>query len=172
MPEDLMQYDLMARNALRGVIKAALEKAAGEGLPGEHHFYIAFSTSARGVQISPRLVEKYPNEMTIVLQHQFWDLDVRDDHFSIGLSFSNIPEKLVIPYSAVISFYDPTVQFGLQFEDAIEQDAIEQAPHGQDAEAGDENAEQAEASMAPEPPAETADKDSGVVSLDAFRKKK
>lgn len=165
MPEDLMHYDLMARNALRGVIKSALEKAAGEGLPGEHHFYIAFRTAGKGVEISPRLFEKYPEEMTIVLQHQFWDLDVHDDHFSIGLSFSNIPEKLVIPYSAVISFYDPTVQFGLQFDDGPD----EASATKDDLES---EAETAESAVAEEDQTDSKDKDGGVVSLDAFRKKK
>ncbi len=155
----------MARNALRGVIKSALEKAAGEGLPGEHHFYIAFKTSGKGVQISPRLREKYPDEMTIVLQHQFWDLEVRDDLFSIGLSFSNIPEKLVIPYSAVVSFYDPTVQFGLQFDDG--HDEVSSTKGELETEA-----ETAESAVSQEEPAAAKDKESGVVSLDAFRKKK
>lgn len=164
MPKDLMQYDLMARNALRGVIKAALEKAAGDGLPGEHHFYIAFRTSAKNVHISPRLVEKYPDEMTIVLQHQFWDLDVRDDHFSIGLSFSNIPEKLVVPYSAVTSFYDPTVQFGLQFEDGQDEASTADSKTSQH--------QLTEPATPAEQPAESSDKESGVVSLDSFRKKK
>lgn len=168
MAEDLMQYDLMARNALRGVIKAALQKAAGEGLPGEHHFYIAFRTAAPGVQISERLLDKYPDEMTIVLQHQFWDLEVGDDQFSIGLSFSNIPEKLVIPYKAVISFYDPTVQFGLQFDDGQTED--EQTATALQAE--QDEAEAAELAAAEEPAEPDENKSSGVVSLDAFRKKK
>jgi len=165
MPEDLMQYDLMARNALRGVIKSALEKAAGDGLPGEHHFYIAFRTSGTGVHISPRLIEKYPSEMTIVLQHQFWDLEVHDDHFSIGLSFSNIPEKLVVPYNAVISFYDPTVQFGLQFEDGHEEDQAS-------ASAQPEEAEAVSTDLNSEEPVKSEKEEGGVVSLDAFRKKK
>ncbi|MGF7161385.1 hypothetical protein FHS85_003020 [Rhodoligotrophos appendicifer] len=116
MAEDLMRYDLMAQDALRGVVKTALKRAARVGLPGEHHFYIAFDTNHPGVRISERLRKKYPDEMTIVLQHQFWSLEVYEDRFEVDLSFDNIPERLSIPLIAVKGFFDPSVQFGLQFE--------------------------------------------------------
>lgn len=116
MAEDLIRYDLLAQNALRGVIRQVLLKVLEEGLPGEHHFFVAFETNAPGVRISPRLKAQYPDEMTIVLQHQFWDLQVDDDRFSIKLSFDNVPETLVVPFAAIKGFFDPSVQFGLQFD--------------------------------------------------------
>jgi len=152
--EDLMHYDEMAQEALRGVIRKALEVAKNEGLPGEHHFYISFRTGAPGVSISDKLKAQYPEEMTIVLQHQFWDLDVREDGFSVVLTFNKIPETLVIPYSAVHAFFDPSVQFGLQFEVATPEPTEEAEPEA----------------PAPEE-APTPRGDGEVVSLDAFRKK-
>src|SRR4026207_2123735 len=116
MPEDLMRYDQLAQNALRGVVRAALRRVEKSGLPGEHHFYIAFNTKFPGVDIGERMAQRYPREMTIVLQHQYENLVVRDDRFEVELSFDNIPEKLVIPFNAVKGFLDPAVQFGLQFE--------------------------------------------------------
>ncbi|MGI9481789.1 MAG: SspB family protein [Hyphomicrobiales bacterium] len=116
MPEDLMRYDILAQQALRGVVRAALRSVERSGLPGEHHFYIAFDTGHPGTKVSDRLKRKYPEEMTIVLQHQFWGLDVGDDGFRVELSFDNIPEKMEIPFAAVKGFFDPHVQFGLQFE--------------------------------------------------------
>ncbi|MFZ3034337.1 MAG: ClpXP protease specificity-enhancing factor SspB [Parvibaculum sp.] len=154
MAEDQMHYDEMAQEALRGVIRKALEVAKNEGLPGEHHFYISFRTRAPGVSISEKLLSQYPEEMTIVLQHQFWDLDVREDGFSVVLTFNKIPETLVVPYSAVHAFFDPSVQFGLQFEVAKPDPAEEAEP---------------EAPVAEEPAAPKGEGE--VVSLDAFRKK-
>jgi hypothetical protein len=116
MSEDLMRYDLLAQQALRGVVRAALENVARDGLPGDHHFYIAFSTRAPGVQISHRLRERYAEEMTIVLQHQFYGLEVGPERFTVQLHFNNVPETLVVPFAAVKGFYDPSVQFGLQFD--------------------------------------------------------
>ncbi|MEM8685720.1 MAG: ClpXP protease specificity-enhancing factor SspB [Pseudomonadota bacterium] len=116
MPEDQMRYDLLAQQALRGVVRAALERVRVDGLPGEHHFYIAFDTTHPGSKLSDRLRRKYPEEMTVVLQHQFWGLEVRDDGFNVELSFDNIPEKLEVPFAAIRGFFDPHVQFGLQFE--------------------------------------------------------
>ncbi len=116
MPEDLMRYDLITRQALRGVVRAALERVRKDGLPGEHHFYIAFDTNHPGAKLSDRLKHKYPEEMTVVLQHQFWGLVIRDDGFSVELSFDNIPEKLEVPFASIRGFFDPHVQFGLQFE--------------------------------------------------------
>ncbi len=160
MPEDLMRYDQLARNALRGVVRAALEQVAEHGLPGEHHFYIAFDTHGEGVEISSRLLEKYPREMTIVLQHQFWELEVLEDRFSIGLSFNNIPEKLVVPYKAINSFFDPYVQFGLQFE--ADEDTLPEETQT----VPEKDPEPEKSAPEPDP-----SKEGDVVSLDAFRKK-
>ena len=116
MATDHIRYDVLARDALRGVLRRVLTDAAEHGLPGDHHFFITFLSTAPGVKLSPRLLAQYPEEMTIILQHQFWDLVVMDDRFEVGLSFGGIPERLVIPFSAIKSFFDPSVQFGLQFE--------------------------------------------------------
>ena len=158
MPEDLMRYDQLAQNALRGVVRDALRKVVKSGLPGEHHFYIQFNTKYPGVSIGERLSAKYPREMTVVLQHQFYNLDVNDERFQVELTFDNVPEKLVIPFASVKGFLDPAVQFGLQFEVVdIEEPAIEFSP------------------PEVEPQVENKiDQDSDtpkVVSLDAFRKK-
>jgi len=126
MAEDLIRYDLMVQDALRGVVKRVLTDAAREGLSGEHHFYVSFRTEAPGVRMSQRLREKYPQDMTIVLQHQFWDLGVNEHTFEVGLSFSGVPERLLVPFDALSGFFDPSVQFGLKFdltegmEDAVE----------------------------------------------------
>lgn len=113
--EDLIRYDVMVQEALLGVVRKVLQDAAKSGLPGEHHFYITFRSQAPGVRLSTRLREKYPEEMTIVLQHQFWDLIVGDHNFEVGLSFGGVPERLLVPYDALTGFYDPSVQFGLKF---------------------------------------------------------
>ena len=118
MATDHIRYDVLARDALRGVLRRVLTDAAAHGLPGEHHFFITFLSKAEGVKLSPRLLAQYPEEMTIILQHQFWDLVVTEDRFEVGLSFGGIPERLVVPFSAIKSFFDPSVQFGLQFEPA------------------------------------------------------
>ena len=114
--QDLMHYDAMAQEALRGVVKSALKRAATEGLPGAHHFYITFKTDAPGVSGPTDLLSKYPDEMTIVLQHQYWDLAPGETFFSVTLQFSGQPKRLSVPYAAVTRFYDPSVQFLLQFE--------------------------------------------------------
>src|SRR5215813_10386949 len=116
MATDHIRYDVLARDALRGVLRRVLSDAAEHGLPGEHHFFITFLSKADGVKLSPRLLAQYPEEMTIILQHQFWDLVVSEDRFEVGLSFGGIPERLSIPFNAIKSFFDPSVQFGLQFE--------------------------------------------------------
>jgi len=116
MATDHIRYDVLARDALRGVLRRVLADAAEHGLPGEHHFFITFLSTAEGVKLSPRLLAQYPEEMTIILQHQFWDLEVSEDRFEVGLSFGGIPERLVVPFNAIKSFFDPSVQFGLQFE--------------------------------------------------------
>lgn len=116
MSVDHIRYDLLAQEALRSVVRRVLSDVAKDGLPGDHHFYISFDTRAPGVRLSQRMREKYPEEMTIVLQHQFWDLNVNDTFFEVGLSFGGVPEKLLIPFSALKGFFDPSVKFGLQFE--------------------------------------------------------
>ena len=108
MEVDLIRYDLLVQEALRGVVRQVLSTAARDGLPGDHHFYIRFRTHARGVRLSARMRERYPDEMTIVLQHQFWDLSVTEQAFEVGLSFQNVPELLSIPFEAVTGFADPT----------------------------------------------------------------
>lgn len=154
--KDLMGYDALQQNALRGVIRAALERAATpRGLPGEHHFYISFRTQGAGVSAPEDLVARYPEEMTIVLQNQFWDLAPRETGFSVTLQFGGQPKTLVIPYAAVTRFYDPSVQFLLQFT------AEEPAPRPATA---------PKPTLAPAPPP-TAKDGPKIVSLDQFRKK-
>ena len=115
MAEDEIRYDLLTQDALRGVIRRVLTLVQRSGLPGQHHLYIAFDTGAEGVSVSKRLKEQYPEEMTIFLQYQFWDLQVLNDRFEVKLSFGSLPERLVVPFQAVKAFYDPSAQFGLQF---------------------------------------------------------
>jgi len=121
MVQDLIRYDILAQEALRGVIRKVLAEVASTGLPGNHHFFITFLTGAPGVRISSRLKEKYPEQMTIVLQHQFWDMVVTDQLFEIGLSFGDVPEKLTVPFSAIRGFYDPSVNFELEFDVSVVQ---------------------------------------------------
>src|SRR5690349_9108943 len=116
MAVNLLRYDQMIEEALRGVVRRALRTVAEQGLPGNHHFYITFKTGAPGVELAPRLKEKYPEEMTIVLQYQFWGLSVEAERFEVTLSFNEIPEKLVVPFAAVTAFADPAAKFGLQFQ--------------------------------------------------------
>ena len=126
MTTDYIRYDILAQNALRGVVRTVMADAAKKGLRGEHHFKISFDTTAAGVKLSPHLREQYPQEMTIVLQHQFWDLEVGDEAFEVGLSFSGIPERLRVPFEAITGFFDPSVEFGLQFATVIEEDEEEE----------------------------------------------
>jgi uncharacterized protein len=116
MPTDHIRYDILAQTALRGVVRTVLADAAKKGLPGEHHFKITFNTTAPGVRLSDRMRARYPAEMTIVLQHQFWDLAVGEQGFEVGLSFGGVAERVVVPFDAVTAFFDPAVQFGFQFE--------------------------------------------------------
>jgi hypothetical protein len=180
MAEDEIRYDLLTQNAMRGVVRDVLTQVQREGLPGEHHLYIAFDTGADGVSISKRLKEQYPEEMTVVLQYQFWDLVVTNERFEVKLSFSNVPERLVVPFSAVKAFYDPSAQFGLQFgkpgaaNDSARQHMASAMPdlvgEGEEprntAEPAPEEAPEAAGSevVMSRPPAE-------VVQLDRFRKK-
>ena len=181
MAEDHIRYDILAQEALRGVMRKVLAEVARTGLPGNHHFFITFLTGAPGVRISPRLREKYPEQMTIVIQFQYWDLKVTDTGFEIGLSFSDVPERLEIPFSAVRGFYDPSVNFELEFDVKTEVPAEAEAkPAKPQAETGKaaapakkSDAKKKSAETAKEAP--TADspgaKSAEVVSLDSFRKK-
>ena len=156
-PVDEMHYEQLAQDALRGVIRSALERAAlPEGIPGAHHFYVTFKTRAPGVSVPPDILAKYPDEMTVVLQHQYWDLKVEADRFSVMLKFGGMPKVLSMPYTAVTRFYDPSVQFLLQFEMPVmvEEAAVEEPGTTDDA-----------------PPPPTGDDGPKVVSLDQFRKK-
>jgi uncharacterized protein len=116
MAVDHIRYDLLAQEALRGVLRTVLTDAAKNGLPGDHHFFVTFDTCAEGVRLSQRMRAQYPKEMTVVLQHQFWDLGVTEDAFEVGLSFGGVPERLSVPFAAVKKFFDPSVEFGLEFE--------------------------------------------------------
>jgi hypothetical protein len=181
---DQIRYDLLTQKALRGVVRSVLADAVKKGLPGEHHFYISFDTQADDVRLSQRLRAQYPQEMTIILQHQFWDLTVDDDGFEVGLSFGGVPERLAVPFDAIKSFFDPSVQFGLQFEEVVEGQENTPAPA---AEAGPRRSlpqaaaptqaakkpvpapanPQTETASEPTPPENGAQ----VVQLDRFRKK-
>ena len=155
-PVDEMHYEQLAQDALRGVIRSALERAAlPEGIPGAHHFYITFKTRAPGVSVPPDVMAKYPDEMTVVLQHQYWDLKVEADRFSVMLKFGGMPKVLSMPYTAVTRFYDPSVQFLLQFEMPAMAEEIADEPEVE----------------ADTPPAPSGDDGPKVVSLDQFRKK-
>lgn len=178
MAGDRIRYDLLTQNALKGVVRTVLEQVANTGLPGEHHLYIAFDTTAPGVTISPRLKEQYPEEMTIVLQYQFWDLEISSDRFEVKLSFSDIPERLVVPFSAIKAFYDPSVQFGLQFGapgPANDQNPEEIAAHMPAIEAQNSDDAAAEpaarAGSGAKAVATTAGPAAKVVHIEAFRKK-
>ncbi len=124
MATDHIRYDILAQSALRGVVRTVLADAAKKGLPGDHHFKITFATTAPGVRLSDRMRAQYPQDMTIVLQHQFWDLAVTEQAFEVGLSFGGVPERVLVPFEAITAFYDPSVQFGFQFE-TVEGDAVE-----------------------------------------------
>lgn len=170
MATDHIRYDVLARDALRGVLRRVLADAAEHGLPGEHHFFITFLSTASGVKLSPRLLAQYPEEMTIILQHQFWDLMVMDDRFEVGLSFGGIPERLVVPFSAIKSFFDPSVQFGLQFETSdATSDAASPAEMPPAPVAATSAALPATDESNDEPPKSTEGAE--VVRLDRFRKK-
>jgi uncharacterized protein len=198
MATDHIRYDLLVQDALRGVVRNVLTDAAKHGLPGEHHFYISFKTGAPGVRVSNRLREQYPDEMTIVLQHQYRDLGVTEHTFEVGLSFGGVPERLLVPFDAVVGFFDPSVQFGLKFEvqepeQTAQNDDGEHAPanegtvaalpspknakskstpaDGVEITAKPKSRKGAKAEAETEPP--PADQPgAAVVSLDAFRKKK
>lgn len=166
--DTMLDYSTMIDDAMRGVVRIALQKVLKHGLPSDHHFFISFNTNYTGTKISPQLHQRFPEEMTIVLQHQFWDLQVHDDYFSVMLSFNNIPEKLVIPYAALIAFADPSVKFGLQFHHKSEAHHVMPV---------NRSSVEAEASFdfvgTDEDERDGAQKEqiAEVISLDAFRKK-
>jgi len=184
MAVDHIRYDILAQAALRGVVRTVLADAAKKGLPGEHHFKITFNTTAPGVRLSDRMRARYPQDMTIVLQHQFWDLAVTEQAFEVGLSFGGVAERVAVPFEAVTAFYDPAVQFGFQFETidgATEPAAAEGPMTGEKTEktekplsAARTAAEEQKAEALPAP-SEAAAPDHGpggeVVRLDRFRKK-
>ena len=167
MATDHIRYDVLARDALRGVLRRVLADAAEQGLPGDHHFFITFVSTAEGVKLSPRLLAQYPDEMTVILQHQFWDLVVTEERFEVGLSFGGIPERLVIPFSAIKSFFDPSVQFGLQFETSDAAPADTEAPAAPLPATSALPAPSTKEEEEPAKPTEGAE----VVRLDRFRKK-
>jgi hypothetical protein len=177
MAEDLIRYDILAQDALRGVVRKVLSEVARTGLPGEHHFFISFATRAPGVRVSSRLLAQHPDEMTIVLQHQYWDLSVTEHAFEVGLSFNNVPERLLVPFTAVKGFVDPSVQFGLQFELAAKPEAAAEAKPAEAKPAVSVvpavPAPKTAAVRTDEPVEEPKDEpaEAQVVSLDAFRKK-
>ena len=167
MTQDFLEYPKMVERAMRGVVREALAVAVESGLPGLHHFYITFRTKDPNVTITDRLLAQYPDEMTIVMEHQYWDLAVDEDKFSITLSFGGAPETLVIPYAAITAFVDPSVKFGLQF-DANSDDKIEASSQTQAAAISPFDG------SAPDREKESTDPstDHGqVVALDNFRKK-
>jgi hypothetical protein len=167
--EDLIGYDQLMQDALRGVVRAGLlEAARPQGLPGKHHFYITFRTHAPGVAIPDHLKSRYPDEMTIVLEHQFWDLEVYQDRFRVILKFSGQPHPIVIPFAAVTRFFDPSVKFGLQFEQVLPEEA-RRAAAGDDSVSA--NAPSAPSVAQDDAPDEIEAAPASVVSLDAFRKK-
>lgn len=173
MATDHIRYDVLARDALRGVLRRVLTDAAEHGLPGEHHFFITFISTADGVKLSPRLLAQYPEEMTVILQHQFWDLVVTEDRFEVGLSFGGIPERLVVPFNSIKSFFDPSVQFGLQFDPS---ESVSETPAANLPAVAPSSAlavPSPPAAPAPEDHAEPAKPSEGaeVVRLDRFRKK-
>jgi len=156
LPDSLIPYDEIVQEALRAVVGRVLGSVAENGgLPGDHHFYITFKTQANGVDIPARLIERFPDEMTIVMQNRYWDLVVNDTGFSIGLSFNQVPSKLVIPYAAVTGFHDPSVNFELRFQ-------AQEGPEGPDPHDEAEN---------DGPTATPVEDGSNVVSVDFKRKK-
>jgi hypothetical protein len=179
MAEDLIRYDILAQDALRGVVRKVLSEVARTGLPGEHHFKISFQTTAPGVRISSRLLGKYPEEMTIILQHQFRDLDVSEQAFEVGLHFGGVPERIFVPFSAVTAFADPAVGFQLQFAPIVAPAAEVEPPANEKAPSQPEAAPTIALVPTPrEKPVAAADEKADapapaaqVVSLDAFRKK-
>jgi hypothetical protein len=167
-PDTTIRYDKMVEKALRGVVTQALNHVVKNGLPNDHHFYVTFLTEFPGVEIPPYLKEQYPEEMTIVLQYQFYGLEAHEDYFTVTLSFNNQPEKLVIPVEAVTIFADPSVNFALQFQpmEDIEEDEDDLPPPPPPSKTGKNDVGK---KPAKEPKAKSGD--GNVITLDKFRKK-
>jgi uncharacterized protein len=157
---DSLNYPALIDNAMRGVVRDVLKRVQQSGLPGEHHFYISYSTTHPGVRMSEQLRAKYPHEITIVLQHQFWDFKVEEHQFGVTLSFGGVPEKLVVPFAALSAFADPSIKFGLQFQPSELFDVELVEP--------EDRFEDEPAATREDTDAEPAEK---IISLDAFRKK-
>ena len=183
MADDTIRYDVLVQDALRGVMRKVLQEVVHTGLPGDHHFFITFDTNAPGVRISTRLKEKYPDQMTIVMQFQFWDLKVTDAGFEIGLSFNDIPEKLIVPFASVRGFYDPNVNFELEFDVNIPSPlsaSIASLPNAMSDEEAETKSDLADNNDAENASKKQDDADGNtepagsgeVVSLDSFRRKK
>jgi hypothetical protein len=170
MAGKLLDYNLLVETALRGAVREAIKRVSEFGLPGNHHFYITFRTDQPGVDIPEYLHERYPEEMTIVVQHQYWGLEPGEDAFQVTLSFNKVPERLVVPYAAITAFADPSVQFGLQFRVAPNPE-FRPAPVAPEA-GGESPAAPADATAVPADEAAGERKTGDVVALDAFRKKK
>ena len=185
MAKDIIRYDLLVQDAMRGVMRKVLSDVAENGhLPGEHHFTISFLTHAPGVEISRRLAEQWPHELTIILQHQYSNLEVDSEGFGVTLSFRSMPEHLYIPFSAVTGFFDPSVEFGLRFETADDSPSTEEADAAPPA-GPSLVTDEGQTKRAPEAPRKTAPatgasqesstgespNDAKVISIDAFRKK-
>ena len=193
--EPHIDYEALAQVAMRSMVRMVLARVAKTGLPGEHHFYIAFDTQAPGVSLSKRLREKYPKEMTVVLQHRFWDLGVSDDRFEVKLTFDGIPERLSVPFAAIKVFFDPSVPYGLQFEESdlageplgspeaaaleAQPGKLEKKPRAPRKPRSDKAAEPPRPErplvrpqiVASKPESGDASNENKVVSIDAFRKK-
>ena len=179
MPEDLIRYDVLTQEALRGVIRKVLDEVSVAGLPGEHHFFITFDTNFPGVKLSSRMHERYPETMTIVIQHTFWNLKASESHFEVDLSFNDIRERLRIPYAAIQAFFDPSVKFGLQFDvsDAAIADALgdlaSEMEEADQAAAAEPQGKDHKKKKEPEQAGSPAEKkEAEIVSLDSFRNKK
>jgi hypothetical protein len=175
MTQETIDYPGMIDSAMRGVVRDALIHVDKFGLPGEHHFFISFQTNYPGVSISPQLKSRYPEEITIVVQHQFWDLKITDKQFSIMLSFNNIPEKLVVPFDALTAFADPSIKFGLQFHGKriASMTAAKEEPVSCPATGKNGNEKPPMAAFEEDAPTEenAAANDEKVISLEAFRKR-
>jgi hypothetical protein len=172
-PDSLLPYERWIEQALRHVVAQAIEHVAREGLPGGHHFYITFRTDDPGVELPPRMRAQYPKEMTIVLQHQFWDLayDREAQAVRVGLSFGGVPAKLSIPLDAIVEFADPHIRYGLRFQPAEDAPVAETAAQGAFPKLVPEAGPKAEDPAATRPAAEKDAEPAQVVSLDAFRRR-
>lgn len=166
-----IDYPAMIDNAMRSVVRSAMQQVAEHGLPGDHHFFVSFRTTHPAVNISPAIKQRYPEEMTVVIQHQYWDLKITEDSFSLMLSFNNIPEKLHVPFAALTAFADPSIKFGLQFHSYdFEEDEDEALHCPATGKTGREMPPQASFDEDPPTETKTVANDTKVISIDAWRK--